>query len=52
MTFAPLHTLTLEGDPADNINVQQQQPCSPRSMYSLAAAVGISMSLFSPVLTG
>ncbi|KAF9779860.1 hypothetical protein BJ322DRAFT_1086930 [Thelephora terrestris] len=42
MTFAPLQTSTREGgDPVDNTNMQRQQHCSPRSMYSLTTVLGI-----------
>ena len=39
MSFAPLQTSTREGDSVDNSDVERQQPCSPRAMYSLAVVV-------------
>ena len=42
MTFAPLQTSMREGDPVAGAEVQRRRPCSPRSMYSLATAVGSS----------
>ncbi|KAF9649996.1 hypothetical protein BDM02DRAFT_1687210 [Thelephora ganbajun] len=42
MTFAPLQTSTRDSGPVADAKVQQLQQCSPRSMYSLATAVGIS----------
>ncbi|KAF9649997.1 hypothetical protein BDM02DRAFT_3268320 [Thelephora ganbajun] len=41
MTFAPLQTSTRDGGPVADAKVQQPQQCSPRSMYSLATALGI-----------
>jgi len=42
MTFAPLQTLMYGSDPMKGAEVQQRWSCSPRSMYSLATAVGVS----------
>ena len=42
MIFAPLQTLMCESDPVKGAEVQQHWSCSPRSMYSLATAVGVS----------
>ena len=39
MPFAPLQTSTREGDLVDDSDMQRQQPCSPRAMYSLAVVV-------------
>ncbi|KAF9650002.1 hypothetical protein BDM02DRAFT_3112802 [Thelephora ganbajun] len=41
MTFAPLQTSTCDSGPVADAEVQQPQRCSPRSMYSLATALGI-----------
>ncbi|KAF9779806.1 hypothetical protein BJ322DRAFT_343003 [Thelephora terrestris] len=41
MTFAPLQDSTRDGDPAADAKMQRHQSCSPRSMYSLAASLGI-----------
>ena len=48
ITFAPLQTSTRDGDPAVDTKVQWHQSCSPRSMYSLTASVGISCEVNVP----
>ena len=42
MIFAPLQTSMRKSDPVAGAEVQRWRPCSPRSMYSLATAVGSS----------
>ena len=42
MTFAPLQTSIRRSGPGAGAEAQQQRACSPRSMYSLATAVGVS----------
>ena len=42
MDFAPLQTSARDSNSVVNAKAQQRQPCSPRSMYSLATAVRIS----------
>jgi hypothetical protein len=51
MTFAPLQTSTHEKGPVTGTEVQQQRCCSPRSMYSLAAAVSTFYGTSPLVLT-
>ncbi|KAF9642810.1 hypothetical protein BDM02DRAFT_3273313 [Thelephora ganbajun] len=41
MSFAPLQTSAHDSGSVADAKVQQPQPCSPRSMYSLATALGI-----------
>ena len=48
MTFAPLQTSMGESDPMPSAEVKQQQPCSPRSVYSLATIVGVSYVYIAP----
>ena len=40
MTFGPLQTQTHENGSTMGVDAQQRRSCSPRSMYSLATAVG------------
>ena len=47
MTFVPLQTSVHEDSPMADAGVRQW-PCSPRSMYSLATAVGISYTHAAP----
>ena len=42
MSFAPLQTSMRKSDSVAGAEVQRRRPCSPRSMYSLATAVGAS----------
>ena len=42
MIFAPLQTSMRKSGPVAGAEVEQQRVCSPRSMYSLATAVGVS----------
>ena len=41
LDFAPLLTSARDSDPLANSEVQREQRCSPRSMYSLTTAVSI-----------
>ena len=41
MTFAPLQSSVPRSDPPPDAKTQWHQPCSPRSVYSLAVSVGI-----------
>ncbi|KAF9650015.1 hypothetical protein BDM02DRAFT_1689789 [Thelephora ganbajun] len=51
MTFAPLQTSTCDSGPVVDAEVQQPQRCSPRSMYSLATAVGFPTCALLAALT-
>jgi len=48
MAFAPLLTSTHNSNPVADSKVRRPQSCSPRSMYSLATAVGISCRYITP----
>jgi hypothetical protein len=48
MALGPLQTPMHENGSAMGVDVQQQRSCSPRSMYSLAAAVGIHHICIAP----
>ncbi|KAF9650004.1 hypothetical protein BDM02DRAFT_3112804 [Thelephora ganbajun] len=47
MTFLPLRT-SVSSDYVADAEVQRPQPCSPRSIYSLAATVGVLCGYTTP----